>query len=172
MSILQSWERQEGESTPAYTAFAVYRSLGNRRSLDAVAEQLNKSRTLIARWSARYTWVERVRTWDEWLGARQVADPQAIDKVQKFQERAIETSRQLQSFGSAVMSGAIQQLSPYLKGDKVLEPQHAIALGRLGVALKQVGLEAEAQAIGAAEILETADEIRETLQGTNSGEGS
>lgn len=177
MSILQSWERQEKESGPAYEAFAVYRSLGNRRSLDAVAQQLSKSRPLIARWSSKWGWVERARDWDQLLGANRIADPEAIDDIRKFRDRATETAVQMQLVGSIAISGAIGQLKPFLEPGadgktSPMEPRDAIALGRFGVSLKQVGLEAEAQAIGASEILDTADEIRETLQGTNSGEGS
>lgn len=126
--------------------------------MDAVAEQLSKSRTLIARWSAKHGWVERARDWDELLGAKQLADPQAIDDIRKFRDRATETSVQMQMLGAVFINGALVQLKRFLeKSDaggapETMEARDAIALGRFGVSLKQVGLEAEAQAIGAAEI--------------------
>ena len=47
----EPWERLEGEGVKAYEAFSVYRELGEERSIRAVAKQLNKSTTLIGRWS-------------------------------------------------------------------------------------------------------------------------
>lgn len=57
---MRAWEKQEGEGTRAYEAFALYRDLGPARSLTKVAQELSKSRTLIARWSSTHDWVSRV----------------------------------------------------------------------------------------------------------------
>ncbi|MCU1612630.1 MAG: hypothetical protein JWO98_170 [Frankiales bacterium] len=57
------WERQPEESTPAWEAFAVYRDHPDR-SLVAVARELGKSASLVARWSARWSWVQRAAAWD------------------------------------------------------------------------------------------------------------
>ncbi len=57
---MRGWERQAGESAKAYEAFAMYRDAGPSRSITMVARELNKSRSLIARWSSAYDWVDRV----------------------------------------------------------------------------------------------------------------
>ena len=46
----EAWERQPGESGPAFEAFAAYRDMGEKRTISAVARQLNKSGTLCHRW--------------------------------------------------------------------------------------------------------------------------
>ena len=62
--MAKPWERQEGETPKQFEAFVVYRDLGDERSLSKVAEKLNKSNTLIGRWSGLNNWVERVAAWD------------------------------------------------------------------------------------------------------------
>ncbi|MEV4557173.1 hypothetical protein AB0K51_09260 [Kitasatospora sp. NPDC049285] len=58
------WERQEGEPTKAYEAFTAYRDQGPARSITKVAQELDKSRALIGRWSRSYAWVLRAAAWD------------------------------------------------------------------------------------------------------------
>lgn len=55
-----AWERQPGEGARAYEAFCAYRDLGADRSVTKVARMLDKSRTLIGRWSSEHDWVDRV----------------------------------------------------------------------------------------------------------------
>lgn len=67
---LKPWDRQPGESSPAYDAFLVYRDLGNARSCAAVGRKLGKSTTLMDRWSGRWSWVERTEAWDSMPGQK------------------------------------------------------------------------------------------------------
>lgn len=59
------WERRENESTKAYEAFCTYRDMGRERSLSKVAEKLQKSGSLIGRWSREQDWVNRAAKWDD-----------------------------------------------------------------------------------------------------------
>lgn len=58
------WERQQGESEVAFEAFSLYRDKGAERTLTAVADELQKSYTLIRRWAKRWEWSDRVREYD------------------------------------------------------------------------------------------------------------
>lgn len=61
------WTRREGETSPAYEAFRTYLGMGPSRSLAKVAKDLNKSMQLLAGWSSKHEWVERVRAHDQYL---------------------------------------------------------------------------------------------------------
>ena len=61
----EPWERRQDESTKAYEAFCTYRDMGRERSLSKVAEKLQKSETLMGRWSRTYDWVDRAAKWDD-----------------------------------------------------------------------------------------------------------
>lgn len=58
------YDRQPNESAKAFAAFSIYLNLTEARSITAVAKQVNKSRTLIGRWSGVHKWQERCRAWD------------------------------------------------------------------------------------------------------------
>lgn len=88
------WERQKGESEKAYEAFAIYRDMGEKRTLTAVAEKLQKSCTLIRRWKATWEWQERVRAYDNEL--EKEARAKAVKARKDMTERHISIAMQLQ----------------------------------------------------------------------------
>lgn len=81
------WERRENESTKAYEAFCIYRDMGRERSLSKVAEKLQKSFTLMGRWSREYGWVDRAAKWDD------EQDRIEREQAQKEQAKAIREMR-------------------------------------------------------------------------------
>lgn len=58
------WARRETESSPAYEAFRVYM---DTRSIRKAADQLGKNHTILAQWSAKHDWIERVSAFDSYL---------------------------------------------------------------------------------------------------------
>ena len=67
------WERMDGESAKAFAAFCAYLELGDERSVRAVGQKLDKSRTQIGKWSAAFKWVERAAAYDaeQWRAERE-----------------------------------------------------------------------------------------------------
>lgn len=63
------FEQQPKESTKAFTAFSIYLSMGDGRSMRVVAKRLARSDQLIRRWSSRWDWTERVRAYAAHLAA-------------------------------------------------------------------------------------------------------
>ena len=103
---LDLWERQQGESTPSFDAFTVYREMGKERSLAKVARYLGKSGALIDRWSSRDRWVERVLAYDAHMEriALDVKDKNIQEMLERhtkvsmiFQNKVIEGLRGLNS---------------------------------------------------------------------------
>jgi hypothetical protein len=58
------WERNATDTDKSFVAFEMYLALGTVRSLLKVAEKLDKSHTLINRWSAAHNWVPRALAFD------------------------------------------------------------------------------------------------------------
>lgn len=88
------WERQKGESDKAYEAFVTYRDMGADRSIRAVAQKLDKSRTQIGKWSSAWDWTERVRIYDNELETEVRA--KVIKGRKDMTDRHIKIAMQLQ----------------------------------------------------------------------------
>lgn len=73
---MRAWERQDGETTKAFEAFAIYRDLGPDRSLDEAYHRYRGDKEAAKRrrapryfqvWSSKHRWVERCRLFDAHL---------------------------------------------------------------------------------------------------------
>jgi hypothetical protein len=71
--MTKTYDRQDGETTKAHTAFTIYREMGSARSLDRVEEKIYGTQighkrgtnlTSLKRWSREWNWVERCRDYD------------------------------------------------------------------------------------------------------------
>lgn len=105
------WERQKGESEQAYEAFAAYRDMGADRTIAAVVERLEKSRSLLDRWKDRWDWKERVRQYDNAL--EKEARAKAVKDRKAMMERHIGIAMQVQKKAlEALASLSVEELSP------------------------------------------------------------
>ena len=91
----EPWERQSGESGQAYEAFAIYRDAGKSRTVSAVVKRLEKSRSLIDRWKARWDWEARATAYDNDIERK--AKEQAVKDRKKMLDRHIKIAMQVQS---------------------------------------------------------------------------
>jgi hypothetical protein len=60
----EPWEPDPKWSDAATQAFLAYRDQPLPRSLRGLARQLDKSLTIVARWSTKYGWEDRCKRWD------------------------------------------------------------------------------------------------------------
>lgn len=95
------WDRQPGESTPAFEAFQKYRDMGVKRSHARVARELGKSTALMARWSLRWSWVTRAEAWDR--------EQDRLWRQEQAEARR-EIARKHLRVGAAMMGKAVQRL--------------------------------------------------------------
>lgn len=79
------WERQPGEGVKPFEAFNTYMLMGTERSLSKVANELNKSTTLMGRWSGQWRWVERAAAWD--VEQEKLARKDQIEAIKKMRKR-------------------------------------------------------------------------------------
>ena len=129
--MAKPWERQKGESGPAFQAFCFYRDLlyqeePTGRSLAKVGAKLGKSVTLMERWSTAHEWVERCREYDneiqrEELEARKVA-------VKKMQQEHIRLARKM----TEKAKKALEELSTMN-----MKPQDITAMMKAGADLER-----------------------------------
>jgi hypothetical protein len=98
------WERQPGEPEKAFAAFAAYRDLGPKRSLDAVGRQLyggtqtGRKRDATGRlqeWSRTWQWVERAAAWDGELD--RLARLEQVEAVKDMCRRHAEQAQEFQA---------------------------------------------------------------------------
>jgi hypothetical protein len=92
------------ESTPACEARELYLRMGPERSIQKVADQLDKSGALIGRWSSRYDWQQRAAEYDADLAkAAKAAEERKLqasagrwaERLIATREEAYQTARQL-----------------------------------------------------------------------------
>ena len=83
--MADEWERirdtsaRNGETTSAFSAFALYRDMGATRSTAKVARESGKHKSLMDRWSSRWGWVARVAAYDAYIDQQRVkANQRAI----------------------------------------------------------------------------------------------
>ena len=60
---MKIWERQEGETEKAYSAFKMYLEMPER-NLTKLAKHLSKSRQNISNWACKYDWKSRAAAYD------------------------------------------------------------------------------------------------------------
>lgn len=105
------WERQKGESAQAFEAFSVYLEMGTDRSIRAVGQKLDKSRTQIGKWSKAWGWQERVRAYDNEL--EKEARKKAIADRKDMTSRHIGIAMQLQKKAlEALKELSVEDMTP------------------------------------------------------------
>lgn len=97
-NTFEPWARQPNETPEAWQAFETYRDAEGKRRVAGVGEQLGKSTTLMERWSARWSWVDRAAAWDaeqdrEWtreiLRQRRIVGRRHLDTAQLLIDKAM-----------------------------------------------------------------------------------
>jgi hypothetical protein len=94
--MTKTYERQDGETTKAYTAFTLYRDMGSARSLEKTAQKFYtpdspqihpRNISQIETWSSKWNWVQRVRDFD-------------LDEETILRDRARQSSSSIKAIGA------------------------------------------------------------------------
>jgi hypothetical protein len=85
------FEQQPRESAKAFAAFSLYLSLGPERSLAKVSKQLQKSVTMLGRWSSKFDWPARLAAHSAHLA---VVEREAIEAAARRNAAVWETREQ------------------------------------------------------------------------------
>jgi hypothetical protein len=81
----REWHRMARESEEAHVAFLTYRDMGTDRSIEAASRKHTKSLQNFKELSARHNWVERSRSWDNYL--QRERDKVAVQEARKWERR-------------------------------------------------------------------------------------
>src|SRR3954447_16356519 len=86
------FDRRADEGAKAYHAFTIYRDLPvQQRSLAVVSERLGKNKSLCARWSTKFQWVDRANAWD--IQQDHIRRTRIAAEREKIYERQLQNSR-------------------------------------------------------------------------------
>lgn len=100
-------------------AFEYYYSLGDTRSIEAVASEYKKSVKTIYKWSTSFKWKDRVKERDNVVG-KHIAD-RNIEKVVEMQERFLNIIHlSLLNYEKNLATGQVNIVSPF-EADKMME---------------------------------------------------
>jgi hypothetical protein len=129
------WDKQDGETTPAWQAFRTYRDMGEERSFHKVAEKLSKSDTLMKRWASRWKWVVRVSAWDEHVDKRR--QEATITKQEEMARRHVQIGQGMQGIAAAKLVEYQKRIQSGQTLDDI-GPRDAVALADAGVKLERL----------------------------------
>ena len=129
------WERQFNESRKSFEAFVAYRDMGKGRSQVRVARELGKSAQLMARWSSRWSWVDRASAW---------VDEQDRQLRSSQREAVLKMNVRHASLAAALTGKVVEKLQSVSQEE--IERTSLVSLSRL----LEVGVKVERQARGEA----------------------
>jgi hypothetical protein len=143
------FEQQPRESAKAFAAFSLYLSLGPERSLSAVAQKLQKSVTMLGRWSAKFDWPMRLAAHAAHLAVveREAIEAAARSKAAEWASREQQLRETEWAMHERAIAAAKRGLDAYMAREKVYANLADIArmleiaskLGRLATGLDTDG---------------------------------
>lgn len=114
------WERQPGETEPAWQAFRHFRDAGDSRTIAGSARAVGKSTRMLFKWSAKHGWMERVRQFTVHRDRlEQEASAKALAKQRKA---AVERHVTLMEASQGVLAPAIYTLNKAVQDNGGLLP--------------------------------------------------
>lgn len=91
---LRPWERQDGETEKAFSAFKAYLEMEDR-NICQLAKRFAKSRQLVDKWKQKYNWQERCIAWDKSL--QEIEYKTAVKERKKMAKRHIAIAMSMQA---------------------------------------------------------------------------
>jgi hypothetical protein len=154
--------RLKNESAVAYEAWRHYAEMGEERTIEKVAAKLQKSFTIIARWSRVHHWQERIITWQHEDAQRQIdakakaalESARLVEKrKQQVHDRAWEMAQKLFEKATAMLN------TPLLESQVGADEVHTTPDGKT-TTIKRTILTPAGWTFGtAAKIIETSDAL-------------
>ena len=115
------FEQQPRESNKAFAAFSLYLSLGPERGLREVARKLDKSLTVVGKWSRKFDWQERVSAHGAHLAIveREAIEAAARGKAAEWESREQKLRETEWRLHERAIAAAEKALDAFMEKDKV-----------------------------------------------------
>lgn len=157
-----AWERRDGESTVAFTAFTIFRDLGPSRSLLKAynAHRKAKEKRSVHRasgqwnqWAVYHKWRDRAEAYDAHLEreARKDREREHSERMQQHRDRQRELAIQTIDASIELLKKASEKLAKLSAKD--IPPQSLPQFFRAAAAVAQAGTNSEAQALAIDQLL-------------------
>jgi len=140
-----AFEQQPRESNKAFAAFSLYLSMGSERGLRELARKLDKSLTVVGKWSSKFDWPARVAAYGAHLSIveRGAIEAAARGKAAEWQSREQKLRETEWAMHERAIAAAKRGLDAYMEREKVYANLADIArmleiaskLGRLATGL-------------------------------------
>jgi hypothetical protein len=114
MSDKPIYEKLETETQKAYEAFCCYRDMGSSRSIDRVAQESTKSRSIIRTWCKEHDWVKRAEVYDV---AREAIARQILEEENRelYREKLRQYNKRDEEIGHACRASGVAGLQKLKK---------------------------------------------------------
>ncbi len=139
------FEQQPREGNKAFAAFSLYLSMGPERNLRGLAQKLNKSLTIVGRWSSKFDWPARVAAYGTHLARveREAIEAVARSKAAEWETREQKLRETEWEYHERAIAVAKRALDAFMEREKVYANLADIArilevasrLGRLATGL-------------------------------------
>jgi hypothetical protein len=139
------FEQQPNESHKAFAAFSLYLSLGPERGLREVARKLDKSLTVVGKWSRKFDWPARLQAHAAHLAIveREAIEAAVRSKAAEWESREQKLRETEWAMHERAIAAAKRGLDAYMEREKVYANLADIArmleiaskLGRLATGL-------------------------------------
>jgi prophage DNA circulation protein len=130
--------------------------MGSQRSVRDVAQKLDKSYTVIGRWSSQHRWQERVRQYDAAVLEEHNATLRAKrnQEIERLRQDALLDAKTLRQLGRGLSARLGETIKDMKAGD--IEAKHVASLLRTVAQSLEAATDIDAAALGIDEALENA----------------
>jgi len=126
----EPWERQKGETDPAFEAFALYRNMGVERSTLSVSIELSKSHGLVKKWGTKQNWVSRAAAFDDHLDKIWIKEKQKRHLAEA--KKQIRVANDLREVGEQILKDADKEKATVEDARKILETSQKMIRTAMG----------------------------------------
>lgn len=145
--FINEWERQQGEPAKAFSAFTIFRDMGDERGVTLVRDKAGGaySHKSLMTWAEKYRWIERADAYDRYLDRRRQAALAA--EIEAQARRQVQAGQVLQEHGLKYVK---ENLATPEERKANLSANTALRFIDKGIDLERQGLGADKPDVGSA----------------------